>query len=260
MGNIRILNHCKKCGWDWFQRKETHSTICPKCHTRLWDRERKQSNVFLHPHPNQISDTTKRAIEIRQKSPCLSSQDIAKKLGVSRERIRQILSRENLPVRRVRTFKYKCNHCGKPTNNRLFCSMKCQSDYHTISLTCDFCGKLFNRKSYAEQRNIRIHNSELIFCTKQCQGSWLANNHGFVVHPKNRGYAKGTPNFKLRKHDYDFIWQKHLETKFGATKLSRLLNIPSITISRILLNKRNGLGIKASFSKGTQPEFMAVSE
>ena len=32
----RPLRKCKKCGWQWFGRKEK-SYLCPKCHTPKWD-------------------------------------------------------------------------------------------------------------------------------------------------------------------------------------------------------------------------------
>jgi len=71
-----------------------------------------------------------------------------------------------------------------------------------------------------------------IWCTKQCQDKWLGEHEGFGVHPEHRvGHI-------IKKWDYDMVWQKHLETGYGALKLSRLLKIPMATIGVVLHKKK----------------------
>ena len=122
-------------------------------------------------------------------------------------------------------FNY-CLNCGKITP-RKFCGAKCRHEYAYIQMECVECGVLFRRnvKQWLWQKN---HNplakqDANVFCSRKCYGRWFGKHHGFVAH---------------RKWDYDLVWKRHLETGFGAPKLSCLLNIPEATIGCILAKCR----------------------
>jgi hypothetical protein len=42
-----------------------------------------------------------------------------------------------------------------------------------------------------------------------------------------------------RKYNWDAVWKSHLETGYGASRLSKLLNIPVNRISAILNHYKN---------------------
>jgi hypothetical protein len=172
---------------------------------------------------------------MRNSIPCATLQEIGNKVGVSRERVRQILSRDSLSTKHY-SMTYHCNMCGeqiRKDNKSGYCKV-CKVKAHLVPLICDQCGTLFYRPQSDVITAAKRTNGKdsLTFCTKSCQGIYTANHYGFVAHPENSGY---------RKWDWDMIWVKHLETGYGSPKLSRLLNIPESTIDVILRHKRGGV-------------------
>jgi len=146
-----------------------------------------------------MSNRTK-VIELRVNNPCWSATHIAEMVGLSRERVGQILRGNGLPTTSVQYGKkYKvemeCNHCHKKfqgDRHSLFCSLKCVSDYHRVDLVCEICGVVFKRRygeirsRYCEGRDTTDH----IFCSKKCQGKWLATTYGFGVYPEHCVWAR----------------------------------------------------------------------
>jgi hypothetical protein len=57
------------------------------------------------------------------------------------------------------------------------------------------------------------------------------------------GTQKGKINHHQRKHNYDMVWQTHLQTGYGARRLSRLLGIGEPSITVILHKKRTEIMI-----------------
>ena len=126
----------------------------------------------------------------RTNNPCATLQEIGNCFGVTRERIRQILSQAGSPAPAYRQT-YLCIHCGKDVGTRktrLFCNRQCRHDYTHTQIACSHCGKLreYGIKDVVWQIEHGGRSGELFFCSKQCQGAWLAENHGFGKHPENR--------------------------------------------------------------------------
>jgi DNA-directed RNA polymerase subunit RPC12/RpoP len=138
-------------------------------------------------------------IELRQKRLCSTCQDIATRVGISRERVRQILKRAGLPTLRYRA-PYLCADCGKPLNrinNKSGLCLECRIKSNRVPLICDTCGKLFYRKKAEIMSQSQPHTG--FFCSKSCWGTKMGNTYGFVVNPQNCR--------RIRKYDYDAIWQ-----------------------------------------------------
>ncbi len=147
-----------------------------------------------------MSNRTK-VVELRVNNPCWSATHIAGVVGLSRERIRQILRGNGLPTAAVGYGKktiveMECNYCHKKFQGHsyaLFCSRECRYDYHRVNLVCEVCGVVFSRRyasirsRYCEGRDTTDH----IFCSKRCQGKWLATTYGFGVYPAHSRYGLG---------------------------------------------------------------------
>jgi hypothetical protein len=224
--NDKVLNKCRLCDWTWFSRKST-SRVCPQCYSSLWNRERKVRtiNTTKGPLRNQV-------ITERKEKPCATLQTIANKFSISRERVRQILKSGNMPTKHSQ-LKYICNNCGKQftplksNRKKLFCGSDCLRAYnhqrYWVVVACSVCGQEKEvRLSDFKTRALNDHG-ELYFCSRHCQGRWLAKHHDSITYK--------------RKFDHDLIWEKHLETGFGAVRLSRLLNI-SVGITDHVLRKK----------------------
>ncbi len=107
-------------------------------------------------------------IALRNENPTMSAAEIARQLGISRERVRQILKKNELTTD-VRIFQ-EPNHCVYCKivikNNKKYCSKECRHLNYLITYTCDYCGaqKTVKKSQYTASRRKSIHQ----FCSHTC--------------------------------------------------------------------------------------------
>jgi len=168
--------------------------------------------------------------ELRMSNLSMTMSEIARLMGISRQRVFQILQENGLPtkhlVRQINNYRYNCPVCGKISINK-FCSDECKKQWQQIPVVCTRCGKLFFRDIHKFLYNYRDHNGT-IFCSRNCQSKWIGEHYGFKSYPNHSG-----PGAK-RKHNWDDVWKRHIETGDGPVKLSRQLGIPKTTVAYIL--------------------------
>ncbi len=165
------------------------------------------------------------------KSPCGAADLLAAILSRNPDEVR---AKFGLPLQHP--LPVLCPVCNKAIGQ----DGKCHQ-LHKVTMACDECSLLFERRekqviwnsNYINPTTGRAYEHQ--FCTQQCLGRWLGKHRGFGAHPERASHS-GRPGY--RKWDEAMVWQKHLETGFGALKLSRLLNIPVGTITVILNRKR----------------------
>ena len=157
------------------------------------------------------SDTRQRVKELRMSNRFISMSAIARLIGISRQRVFQILQEEGLPtkhlVKPVNKDQYSCLVCGKISTNK-FCSNECKTQWHQIPVVCTRCGKLFFRNVHRFLANYRDH-SDTVFCSRNCQSRWVGAHYGFKSDPKHSG-----PGVK-RKYNWEDVWKLHAETGYG---------------------------------------------
>lgn len=125
-------------------------------------------------------------LAFRQQNPIMKAVDIARGVGISRERVRQILNKYNLPTA-IYKVPYICQDCGKilrnGNQNRKWCK-ECRTNHLKVELVCETCGKSFLREGWLYRKSQR-RGYKHIWCSKQCQGYWLGFNFGRVSHRDN---------------------------------------------------------------------------
>ena len=111
----------------------------------------------------------------RWKNPYATQAEIAQVVGVSRERVRQILKSLGLPPVVKNPEHYNpCGSCGKPmlrvspTIRKKYCNKTCQSSAHTVTVECIVCGKLFIMATSRWTMHANRYNS--ISCSMECRG------------------------------------------------------------------------------------------
>ena len=123
--------------------------------------------------------TAVQVIELLGEDPSLTNLELATRLGVTRSRISQIRIRlkQRPPSRRVDW--HPCQACGSPVRKRAkFCNRTCQGLWTGgVKLTCETCDKVFIRGSAQVAQRVRAGQKH-IWCSKECQGSWLGNWRG----------------------------------------------------------------------------------
>lgn len=128
-----------------------------------------------------------KAIELLSKSG-MKQSEIARVLGVSRQRIGQLIDKAEklgIEITRRQLKKKKCFQCNKEySNNNKYCSKECASKNprkfggpsSTIEievLKCDGCGTKFSRTkrlTYIRNKSSERRGKELkrVFCTQVC--------------------------------------------------------------------------------------------
>jgi hypothetical protein len=130
------------------------------------------SDVGLNPETNR-----QKVVRLRKTNPCLTTTSIGNEVGISRERVRQILKSSGLQTRKYYK-RYVCNNCGEKIipsaeyNSKLFCSRECHDAFYEFSVECAMCGKLFTiTNQYINRRlqpSSRYNGLDKIFCSKLC--------------------------------------------------------------------------------------------
>lgn len=155
---------------------------------------------------------------------------IARAVGVSRERVRQILKTEGIAFGRYwGRPKPTCPSCGKPMSYTSKSCRKCWEASRRVILVCEMCGKSFSRKN-SDINRAKKHGYKHIWCSKHCQGIWAGKNHGWG----SRDMAGSRPD--SRKHD----WAKILEMyqTHTANEVAAALNMSSSTVYMIVSRSR----------------------
>jgi predicted nucleic acid-binding Zn ribbon protein len=107
-------------------------------------------------------------LQLLTADPNLSNAEVGRRLGLSRQRVMQMRREGGLPASQAirRIGWHPCLRCGiQIPPKRKYCSRACQWDY--IQLTCDECGKEFQRPRSKATRY------EHHLCSQTCKGSWL---------------------------------------------------------------------------------------
>ena len=127
-------------------------------------------------------------------SPYITLADIAKQLGISRQRVHQVIERNNKlginPIVRHRPLakRYYCEGCNKQLQGKRKTN-KCASclvEDNSITAVCGTCKnefKLVGRQASVRRANVNfgtIKHPENIFCSKKCSGAFIGNNYGFA--------------------------------------------------------------------------------
>lgn len=149
-------------------------SLCKKCHSRRHGLNKNDIENKLKAYTLLTGD----------KIPHGLLAIIARELGVSRERVRQIAKKEGyvMPRRVVKMNRNRvCDVCGKKFYSKAKkkrCSEKCslihrKKAYYTTS-QCKWCGKeieyLRSKKGSGRERK---------YCSKKCQGKYIGENYGF---------------------------------------------------------------------------------
>ena len=119
------------------------------------------------------SDNRKRVTDIRSTDLSVTMSEIGRMVGISRQRVYQILNEEGLATKHpTKKYQYRCPECGA-ISTRKFCCVECKKRWQQVPVICSGCGKLFFRNQSRFLNYYRYHN-DVLFCSKECTGKWLS--------------------------------------------------------------------------------------
>lgn len=104
-----------------------------------------------------------------------SQAELGRILGVSRARVHDLVKGLDLDhLVRPKHWSFYCLDCGKPIFRGAIRCRPCWRKIYgvkMVTLTCDFCGKQFERKE-SEARRHKFH-----FCSTSCRGNYAAQHY-----------------------------------------------------------------------------------
>jgi len=128
------------------------------------------------PTSERVVKLKSKVWQLRRENPRMKGVEIARIVGVSRERVRQFLGNQNACVPVIKL----CPLCGRktPTNHQKYCSRECWMKSKRVTLTCDVCGENFTLRGSEYRASLRVRKLKMRFCSRKCNGHWLGKNFG----------------------------------------------------------------------------------
>ena len=128
--------------------------------------------------------TFSQVLALRLGNPQLRMVEIASQIGISRERVRQILKRAGQPTNLFSGPRH-CPSCGKTLSYKIRKSGLClacltASRHSQVYKTfiCEICGQPFERRM-SEVRAARKYGRRIRWCSHRCQGKDLGKSAGW---------------------------------------------------------------------------------
>lgn len=233
----RTLAVCQKCGYQWFKRKETNVQVCPFC--RHPDGTRVYGLRKYRVSQRQKGPNFEKVLAMRKVTPCISMQEIGEKLGITRERVRQILKSAGQPTKHY-VARHMCAGCGRKlqSNNKSGYCQKCSKERNRIPLVCDECSTLFYRTKAEVLNRAKQNGYEgKVFCSKHCQGVNLARIARFSIHLEHASRTKGKS-----KYDISRILATVTECRLQGMaykSIAAQVGMPEGTLSNLVHNHRD---------------------
>lgn len=187
------------------------ATVCKKCHARRHGIKKDQT---------KITDLLDLYSDANKNLYSGAATTISLRVGLTRERIRQIANKEgyityNNKNNAVRLNTDPCRYCGKKftrNNHKVFCSLECRKMWHLYNyfllIQCKFCNLYF----VAPKGRTLSHGR--YYCGKSCQGKYLAHNFG--VGTENNENSKLKYNIeKLKEELPELFTVNEFAKKYG---------------------------------------------
>jgi len=168
------------------------------------------------------AESVDKVAELRWQNPRMRASAIARQVGVSRERVRQILVQLRLPTRFPIQSKL-CRNCSVkiPRKNVSDLCRKCRQE--EVTLICDECGQQYSvLRSREKAKQKRGHKHR--FCSRECVGKWTGKHYGRGV--------------RTRKLDWDRV-RGLRELGYSQSQIAQEVGISTSYVSKLV--KKLGL-------------------
>ncbi|MFQ5793059.1 MAG: hypothetical protein ACE5JI_21520 [Acidobacteriota bacterium] len=126
-----------------------------------------------------MTTTRDRVAYILDSGEAMSVAELGRRVGVTRERARQVCEELDRDPPPKPSHKHTCTQCGVRLSNPT--SKLCQECYYPspwLKLTCEHCGDTFLRSNW-EHRRRRCRGLQAVYCSKRCTGVAVGTHYGF---------------------------------------------------------------------------------
>lgn len=130
----------------------------------------------------------KEYIESNDSDEKISQSDLADIVGVSRQRVAQLIEQNDLRdvIITREDMKRRCIVCGEKMEADKFgkycsdeCKLKLRSEKYYVTLRCASCDNEFTIRKSEYKARCRNKIGGTFFCSKKCQGTELGKKYGF---------------------------------------------------------------------------------
>ncbi len=166
-------------------------------------------------------------IHLRETNPCMKGVAIAHHVGISRQRVEQILKKHGLANAGIARRNYLCQRCGTiisciPSKLRRFCATCRPTAFH-VPFVCDECGKLVSVGQSQLLHRLEGKKIPELFCSKPCYYKWQKKHH----YGRYGSVHQSPQTVTIR-------WYYRLG--FTKKEICKYTGLPPITVYRVLRN------------------------
>lgn len=141
-----------------------------------------------------LKGVAEEAIRLRVEHPEYTLQRIGDELGVTRERVRQLLKKHGQPTWSARKYNY-CPTCETRIEPKAIQCSQCYKESCHIQVVCNFCDTTKVIRLSDHKRNTGEYPSNSaytgkFYCGKGCFGKWFGKTHGWGVQKALRTHCK----------------------------------------------------------------------
>ena len=116
----------------------------------------------------EVRTTREKVVSHRADNPLMSAADLARHIGVSRERVRQLLVALGLPTKVFVRELHLCGFCGELTRNPFYCSRPCHSMSTWVLFRCAVCDRVRRKRGCEVRARLRKSRSGNLYCSRTC--------------------------------------------------------------------------------------------
>ena len=224
----RMKTYNIKCDHNNFEINKQGYKICRTCRSIKYYMKRYNipftEAVTRQRHPlSQIGTNRELVNQLRLHHSDWTLQQIGDKVGLTRERVRQILKTSGSKTKKIYPVLNKCIDCGKKKSGTYHSRcQKCLYIKNSVFRSCTQCGTV-NRYQPGLVKRTKIN-----FCSRICHGKWLGQNFG-------RGRGKKSKMNKVLNSIYNLF-----RSKPKTLKSVKLVNT-SYDYSNIISLRQRGL-------------------
>ena len=118
----------------------------------------------------ELNAKGRKVVQLREKYPDMRASEIGKIVGLTRERVRQILKSQGLSTTVEKPKPNNCDLCGEPVSGDTSRHMKCIQEEAWVIVPCATCGA--DRKVRSSTHKYRqqngTHYTGKYYCNRKC--------------------------------------------------------------------------------------------
>ena len=118
----------------------------------------------------KLSSKGRKVLQYRRKNPNMRTSEIGKLVGLTRERVRQLLKEAGLSTRVASKPQRYCSICEKPVSGETITCRPCIQSEAWITVLCATCGgdKAVRKSTHRYRQKEESNYNNKYYCNREC--------------------------------------------------------------------------------------------